>query len=83
MITGYCHAQCAIDVDLGDGRAIVIAWRMGVGRFGFLIRAMAIVAAAVIAAAFLIIQLFPIFEGLSKTVKNHQKPLESTVILVF
>jgi hypothetical protein len=28
-------------------------------------------------------QFFPIFEGLSKTVKNRQKPLESTVILVF
>ena len=28
-------------------------------------------------------QLFPVFEGLSKTVKNRQKPLESTVILVF
>ncbi len=28
-------------------------------------------------------QLFPVFEGLSKTVKNRQKPLESTVILFF
>jgi hypothetical protein len=28
------------------------------------------------------IQLFPVFEGLSKTIKKRQKPLESTVILV-
>jgi hypothetical protein len=29
------------------------------------------------------IKLFPFFEGLSKNVKNCQKPSESTVILVF
>jgi hypothetical protein len=29
------------------------------------------------------IQVYPVFEGLTKTVKNCQKPLEYTVMLIF